>query len=107
MVIRKRLRSILVPLALYAASGTVAAYFVFHAHHGQRGLEAKREIKRQIFELTAELNELHSERAAWERRIALMQDNAIDRDLLDERARSVLGMAHPNDIVVMIGPRAE
>ncbi|HEU4518135.1 MAG TPA: septum formation initiator family protein, partial [Microvirga sp.] len=38
MVVRKRARSILVPLMLYAVSAGVVGYFVHHAHSGARGL---------------------------------------------------------------------
>lgn len=103
MVIRRRLRSVLVPLALYAVSGAIATYFVFHAHNGDRGLEVKRALKVQIFGLNAELADLKSEHAAWDRRIALMRDEAIDRDLLEDQARSHLGRVHRNDLVIMTG----
>jgi cell division protein FtsB len=102
MVVRKRLRSILVPLVLYTASGGIAAFFVFHAHHGQRGLEAKRLYKSQIFTLQAELADLKDEHAAWDRRLALMTNSAIDRDLLEEQARIVLGRVHRNDAVILL-----
>jgi cell division protein FtsB len=104
MVVRKRLRSVLVPLALYAVSGAVAAYFLFHAQTGQRGLEAKREIKGQILNLNAELATLKADHHDWERRVSLLQDSSIDRDLLEERVRGQLGWVNPADLEVMIAP---
>lgn len=103
MVIRRRFRSILLPLALYAVSGAVVGYFVLHAQSGQRGLEAKREIKGQILALTAELNTLKSERSHMEQRIARMRDGSVDRDLLEDLARRQLGMVHPADLVIITG----
>jgi cell division protein FtsB len=106
MVVRKRLRSVLLPLALYAASGSIAAYFVSNAHHGQRGLEAKRQFKAQMLMLNAELSTLREEHATWERRVALMNGGGIDRDLLEEQARVMLGRVHRNDVVIMLGSPA-
>ncbi len=101
MVIRRGPRRYLAPLAFYAAATACVAYFLYHAHHGARGLETKQELKVQILELRQELDQLKSERALWDARVALMRREEVDRDLLDERAREVLGRVHRNDVVVM------
>ena len=103
MVVRRRLRAVLLPLALYAVSASGVAYFVHHAHTGNRGIEAKKALKIQAFHLNQELEAVKAERAAWERRIALLRSDQIDRDLLEERARSVLGRVHRNDLVIITG----
>ena len=102
MVIRLRFRRIVIPLVLYAIMSGVTAYFAYHAYHGQRGLEAKKAIKQHIFELKGELAVVQSERATWERRVALMRTDNLDRDLLDERARVLLNEAGKNDVVVIL-----
>jgi len=104
MVIRKRARAVLIPLALYAVSAALVGYFVHHAHNGKRGLEAKRELQGQLQTVTAEFEELRTERLEWERRIALLRNDQIDRDLLEERARTMLGRVHRNDLVIITGP---
>jgi cell division protein FtsB len=104
MVVRKRARKILIPLALYSVSGLVVGYFVHHANTGARGLDAKRQLKIQERDVAAELDTLKTERAEWERRIALLRSDQIDRDLLEERARSLLGRVHRNDLVIITGP---
>lgn len=101
MVIRRRFRSVLLPLALYAVSGGIVGYFVLHAQSGQRGLEAKREIKAEIIQLTAELNAVKAQRAVMEDRIGRMRDGSIDRDMLEDLARNYLGMTHPDDLVMI------
>ena len=45
MVVRTRLRAILTPLLLYAASGAMSAYFIQTALHGERGVKTKDEYK--------------------------------------------------------------
>jgi len=103
MVVRKRARKILIPLALYSVSGLLAGYFVHHAHSGARGLEAKRQLKIQARQIEGDLEAVKAERAEWERRIALLRSDQIDRDLLEERARTLLGRVHRNDLVIITG----
>ena len=104
MVVRRRARRILVQLALYCVSALLVGYFVHHAHNGSRGLEAKRQLKIQAFALSKEVEDLKNQRAEWERRIALLRSDQIDRDLLEERARALLGRVHRNDLVILTGP---
>ncbi len=103
MVIRRRLRSILVPLTLYAVSAGVIGYFMHNAKIGERGLDAKQTMKVEIYELNRNLEAAKAEHADWDRRLALMRADQIDLDLLEERARILLGRVHKNDLVV-IGP---
>ncbi|WID96885.1 hypothetical protein QO058_00910 [Bosea vestrisii] len=52
-------------------------------------------------EMETEIAALTSERQDWEKRLTLMRDEAVDRDVLEERARAILGRVHRNDVVVM------
>jgi cell division protein FtsB len=88
-------------LALYLVSGAAVSYFMFHAQHGARGLEARGAVRESLKDLEAELASLVAERKSWERHLALVRDEAVDRDLLEENARSVLGRTHKNDVIVM------
>jgi cell division protein FtsB len=101
MVVRKRARRILIPIVLYAVSAGLAAYFVNQAHTGSRGLEAKQQYETQVAELSTELDAVKRERAEWDRRIGLLRSDQIDRDLLEERARIMLGRVHRNDLVII------
>jgi cell division protein FtsB len=102
MVSRKRLRGVLTALGLYAVAAALIGYFWFHAFSGQRGLHAKHEIDQQLHELTAELDRLKAEKGLWERKVALLRSDGIDPDMLDERARALLNVAHPNDVILML-----
>jgi cell division protein FtsB len=104
MVVRRGARRILIPLGLYALAGLLVGYFVHQAHSGPRGIEARRQFKIQAHEIGLELHSVKTERAEWERRIALLRSDQIDRDLLEERARIMLGRVHRNDLVVVTGP---
>ena len=71
MVRRRRLRRFLFPLVLYAVSGAVSSYFIWHANHGNRGLRAKVEYRAQANQLRQEQEQLKTERQGLERRIAM------------------------------------
>lgn len=102
MVTRKRLRSILTALGLYVTAALLIGYFGVNAFSGSHGLKAKQDIDQQIAALSTELAQLQIERGQWERRVALLKSNGLDADMLDERARSLLDYAHPNDLTLMI-----
>ncbi len=104
MVTRRRLRTVLTALALYSFSALAIGYFAFNAYVGDRGLLARQEIDQQIAELTTELSGLKDERRRWERRIALLKSDKIDPDLLDERARALLGYLGPKDVILLRQP---
>lgn len=105
MVSRRRARGILTALGLYILAAAMVGYFWVHAYSGQRGLHAKHEIEQQMSELTAELDRLKLERAQWERKVALLRSTSIDPDMLDERARALLNLSHPNDLIMMVKRR--
>ena len=101
MIVRKRLRSALAALGLYAGAALMIGYFGVNAYTGARGLKANQDLAQQMSELSAELAALKLERQGWEHRVALLRAEAIDPDLLDERARAVLDYVDPHDLVLM------
>lgn len=105
MVTRRRVRAILYPLCLYCVSGAVAGYFIWHAVNGERGLKTKDEYEQRIAALREQLRGIKEERAGWDRKIALMKGEAIDRDLLDDEARALLGRVDKNDLVILLPQR--
>ena len=105
MVVRTRLRAILLPLALYAVSGSVTSYFVWSAVNGGRGLRAKEEYRAQMAKLDGELADLESQRKELALRVSKLRPEGIDRDLLEEEARRTLGLVSKNDLVVFLAPQ--
>jgi cell division protein FtsB len=87
---------------LWSASALATGYFVAQAYEGARGIEAKRQIKSRALALRTELAELKEERAALERKVAMLRGPVLDGDLLDERARAELGRVNKNDLVIFI-----
>jgi cell division protein FtsB len=92
---------VVLPLGLWTLSALVVGFFVWQAESGNRGLEAKKVLKIRAYGLTRELAAVRAERATWEHRVTLLKSDQIDRDLLEERARIVLGRVHANDVVVI------
>jgi cell division protein FtsB len=105
MVTRKRLRTILTVLGLYALAALLIGYFGVNAFSGNRGLKAQQDIDRQMAVLSDELDHLKTEHAQWQRRIALLKSGNLDPDMLDERARALLDYVEPNDLTMMFETR--
>ena len=51
-----------------------------------------------------ELAQLRTQRQDLEARAKLLRDSSLSADLLEERARSLLGFGHPNDYVIRVKP---
>jgi len=69
MIVRKRLRSILAALGLYAGAALMIGYFGVNAYTGARGLKANHDLAQQMSALTAEVAALKLERQRWEHRV--------------------------------------
>ncbi|MDX2074230.1 MAG: septum formation initiator family protein [Alphaproteobacteria bacterium] len=80
-------------------------YLGFHAVSGERGLFALFKETRKLELLTAELNGIRENRAEMEKKIKLMSNNSLDLDMLDERARTVLGLAGKDEVVLFTAPK--
>jgi cell division protein FtsB len=102
MVTRRRLRSLLNALALYVIAALLIGYFGVNAYTGEHGLIAKQDLDQEIGQLSSELATARAERAVWERRVALLKSDNLDPDLLDERARTLLNLAEPRDLTLML-----
>ena len=105
MVVRTRRQRILQAAGLYLAAAAMIGYFGFHAYHGDHGIRAKQQFLVEIGELNAELQTLRREKTEVARRVALMQSNALDPDMLDQRARQILNFADPRDLILILPRR--
>jgi cell division protein FtsB len=101
MVTHRRRRTILTALGLYAFAAAFIGYFGVNAFTGAHGLRAQADLEQQLARMQTELAGLKAERAGWERRVSLLRADRIDPDMLDERARSVIGFADPRDVIVL------
>ncbi|HUL90222.1 MAG TPA: septum formation initiator family protein [Pseudolabrys sp.] len=105
MVTHRRRRTILTVLGLYFLAALFIGYFGINAFTGNHGLRAQQDLEKQLESMKGELGQLKAERALWERRISLLRADRIDPDMLDERARSLLGYVDPRDLTLLLHPR--
>lgn len=106
MVVRTRLRSILVPIVFYLVLGVATGYLVWGASNGAHGLKAAEKDAAQAVALETQLAALKEERARWERRVAALRPESVDRDLLDEEAHVQLDRVGKDEVVIFTGPHA-
>ena len=105
MVSHRRRRAILTAIGLYLFAAAFIGYFAVNAFTGNHGLRAQADLDQQLAAMQAELATIKAERTVWERRVALLRSDRIDPDMLDERARSLIGYADPRDVTLLLNPR--
>ncbi|MGG7565650.1 FtsB family cell division protein [Rhodovulum sp. DZ06] len=78
----------------------LAMYFAHAAFQGDTGLVEYMRLTQEEERLETELAGLRAERARMENLTLRLSDSYLDLDLLDERARIVLGHVGENDAVI-------
>ena len=78
-----------------------AVYFGYHVVEGDRGLIAWLRVSQEIERAQAQAGARGTELARLEKMVALLRPDALDADMLDERSRIVLGLAHADEIIVL------
>ena len=84
----------------FAVSFGLSAYFTFAAIQGDYGLFRRVEIEAETANLRSDLGRLNQDIARMENLTHRLSDNYLDLDLLDEQARSVLGLVRPDELVI-------
>ena len=102
MVSHRRRRTILTALGLYIFAAAFIGYFGVNAFTGNHGLRAQIDLDQQMTAMQEELRQVKTERALWERRVALLRSDKIDPDMLDERARALIGYVDSRDLVFLL-----
>lgn len=82
------------------------AYLGYSVVTGQFGIESREVLDAQIDDLTGQSGALQAEIDSFHHRIDLFQSDRMDPDLVSERARALLSMSEPDDVVVMVDPRS-
>ena len=105
MVTHRRRRTFLIVLGLYTFAALFIGYFAANAFTGNHGLRAQQDLEQQLTAMKGDLMQLKAERAVWERRVSLLRADRIDPDMLDERARALIGYADQRDLTLLLNPR--
>lgn len=78
----------------------IVVIFAHTGLSGEQGLGALRKAEALEQDLQTELALLRIEREALQNRVTRLDEGYLDLDLLDERARAVLGRARPDEILI-------
>lgn len=76
-------------------------YFTYHIVSGERSYLRLVSLQHNMERATHQYVGLNKERQVLENKVAMLRPGSIDPDLLEERARVVLGFQHPDELVVM------
>ncbi|MEM9478011.1 MAG: septum formation initiator family protein [Pseudomonadota bacterium] len=87
-------------LAFFAAAFALCIYFTFAAVQGDYGLFRRAEVAAEAKDLQMDLDRLRAEVSRMENLTLRLSDGYLDLDLLDEQARSVLGLIRADEIVI-------
>jgi len=79
----------------------LVSYFSFHLINGDRGLLAYRDLGRAIAQAEIIKQQTQEERSALEHRVSLLRPESLDLDMVEERARVLLDLARPDDVVIL------
>ena len=94
------------PYLSTAALALLIFYFGVHAFTGEGGLLRSNQRDATLTAKTQELAKVTAQRHDLEVRAQLLRDTSLSADLLEERARSLLGFADPRDYVIRVKPAA-
>lgn len=83
----------------------VVFYMGYHMLHGERGLYALLRDRREVAALEHELASTQAERKRMELRVNHLRDGSLDRDLLDEQMRRMMGVMKKGEIILLDGER--
>ena len=98
----ERIGRVLGPLAAIGA----VVYFGYHGVLGERGVLTWMALKQEIEHTRTAVAMSEAERDRLAHRVSLLRPESLDRDMLDERARLVLNMMHPDEVLVFDRERA-
>ena len=94
--LRSKVSHVLGPLT----GAALIAYFGYHAVQGDRGLIAWWNLRYEIEKADYELASVTAEKRKLEHRVSLLRPESLDRDMLEERARAMLGVVAKDDLIV-------
>ncbi|MEL0438636.1 FtsB family cell division protein [Phycobacter sp. K97] len=84
----------------FSIAFALSAYFTFAAVQGDFGLFRRVEIQAEAEELRRDLALLQQHIGQMENKTRRLSDEFLDLDLLDQQARSVLGLLRADEIVI-------
>jgi cell division protein FtsB len=99
--LKRRARIMIAPTVFLA----ITCYFGWNATQGDRGLVAHAQRQTLLHQVVDDQIAAKAERDGWETRVSGLRARHLDPDTLDERARAMLNLAEPNEVIVKLGPQ--
>jgi cell division protein FtsB len=96
--LRKRARHVVGPIL----GSALVVYIVYNTVQGDRGLIAYWQLTKQVEQARTLRADLDQQRERLENRVTLMYPQSLDPDMLDERARFMLGYSRPDEYVIIL-----
>ena len=78
-------------------------YFSYHLLQGERSYFRYLSLNKNISEMKLKNEKLQAERTELETRVSMLRSGSIDKDLLEERARIVLGFRNQGEKDILVG----
>lgn len=95
--LRRRINRFLIPsIAL-----SLTLYFVYSLFYGSRGLVALKELEIKAEEYRTNLDALREKHDQLAHKVKLLRPESLCPDLLEERAKVVLGFTHADEKVIL------
>ncbi len=91
-------------MVITGVSAALLGYFAWHGFEGPRGFPYRDRLAADAGQLAGELAAVQKRRELLELKVSQLRPQSIDPDLLDEMARAMLGMAQPDELVVLRPP---
>lgn len=95
--LRRRAQRFIVPSVVICLVG----YFAYHLIQGSRGLLAMKDLERTVTEYQDRLAQLKEKHDQMLQKVRLLKSDSLCPDLLEERAKAVLGYTRQNEQVVL------
>ena len=79
----------------------LCSYFFYHTVQGQRSYTRLMSLNSSIELSSAKLNILSAQKLEIQRKVIMLRPHSLNKDMLEERVRLVLGYRHPDEIAVI------
>ena len=94
--LKERGKAVLFPVIFLS----ITVYFGWNATQGDRGLVAYAQRQELLKQVRNDQTAAQAEKDGWETRVSGLRARHLDPDTLDERARAMLNLAAPSEIIV-------
>ena len=87
-------------IIIFLLAALASLYFAFAAVQGPSGLMRRIQLQAETEQLRADRDALQAEVDRMKNLTHRLSDDYLDIDLLDERAREVLGLMRPDEVII-------